>query len=227
MAPSAERSPPRSSLAPLTTQPGPWLPRPSRSSSPTSDRRSWPNPPLSECLGTYARCRRAGQADSDTSARTVITADKKDVTPPVVLYALRAADVPREAPEPPDHEAALRSAPGGRIDGRLATREVREVRPVVGIGDDGVVAVVLVMAVGVGREVNVASMLSRRRVDLGVREVRLGRAGEVLGVAAACSVEPVPKPEADPGLDECLGPVPQIVEHLRHGPFVVEAHDRE
>src|SRR6266851_7406098 len=105
---------------------------------------------------------------------------REDVSPPVCLHAVSDPRVPRESPEPPDEKAALGAAPGARVDNRLPTREVREVGPVVRVGEDRVVAVVLVMAVRIGREVDVAGV-GAGGVDLRMAGVGLRRAGEVLG----------------------------------------------
>src|SRR5713101_5562807 len=151
---------------------------------------------------------------------------REDVSPPVCLHAVSDPRVPRESPEPPDEKAALGAAPGARVDNRLPTREVREVGPVVRVGEDRVVAVVLVMAVRIGREVDVAGV-GACGVDLRMAGVGLRRAGEVLSVAAALPIKPIPESQADAGLDERLSPMPEVVEHLRDRALVAEAHDHE
>src|SRR5712692_2294203 len=128
--------------------------------------------------------------------------------------------------QPPDEEALLGAAPGAGIDQRLVPGEIREIARVVGVREDREIAVVLVMAVGVRWEVHVAGM-GDRRVDLGMGGVRGRRTGEVLCVARALAIEAVPEGKADAGLDERLGPVTEIVEHLGLAALVAETHDDE
>jgi hypothetical protein len=89
-----------------------------------------------------------------------------------------------------------------------------------------VVAVVLVMAVRIGREVDVADVRACG-VDLRMVGVGLRRAGVVLSLAVALPVKPIPESQTDAALDERLSPMPEVVEHLRDGALVAEAHDHE
>src|SRR5216684_8337915 len=107
-----------------------------------------------------------------------------DVAPPIVLHSSGLSCMAWETTQPPDEEALLGAAPGAGVDHRLVPGEIREIGPVIGVGEDREVAVVLVMAVGVRWEVHVAGM-GDRRVDLGMGGVRCWGTGKVLRVARA------------------------------------------
>src|SRR5439155_27262322 len=151
---------------------------------------------------------------------------KVDVAPPVALDARGEARVPGEAAEPPDQETLLGATPGIRIEDRSTSGQIRKIGPVVRVGQDSKVAVVLIVAVRVRGKVHVAGV-SIGCIDFGVRSVGLRRTSEVLTVTPTLAVKAIPDAKADSGLYEPFRAMAEVMQHLRLSAFIAEAHHNE